>query len=657
MKDFFYQRRSKQKLELPLKEGAPLPTGKNHSQEAELYRNMYSLLRMMCNNAPDLIWAKDLDGRYLFANQAMCDVLLQARDTDEPIGKTDLYFAARERDEHPTDPTWHTFGEVCVDSDQVVLASRQAGRFDEFGNVRGQFLQLNVHKVPFFDDSGELIGTVGCGRDVTKEKEMETALRQCEDSCRLIAENTDDVIWTMDLATERCTYVSPSIEKLRGYTVEEVLEQTLDEMLTPESAQLARDLLQQGMQAFLAGDMSYRVNRSEFYQPCKDGTIIPVEVVTTLVTDDAGQVSTILGVSRNITERRQAEAALRQSEQRYRSLIEQSAEAILLVDIEEKLIVEVNPACCQLLGFECSELQGQSLWKCSLDDAETIKKSQCCSLSSAGHHEPLACAYRHKSGKLIYVEQTGSIVELAGKKLFLASLRDVTAEHKRQQKISQELKLARDLQKATLREFPPAPGVTVRTIHEAVGAVSGDIYLLEWVVPGKRFRGYIADVIGHDIAAALVTSAMSVLLHEAAEMQVSLTEQLSWVHRRTLKSFPDDFFVAVAAFEVDLDTQLLRYATAGINQFWHARAGEVQRVIAPSLFLSVTETPDLCAGKIALQPGDLFYFPTDGLTELMKPEETSCFADFEQGVRWLESLAVSPLRLDDATAICIRIEA
>ena len=634
-----------------------MPTGKNHSQEAELYRNMYSLLRMMCNNAPDLIWAKDLDGRYLFANQAMCDVLLKARDTDEPIGKKDLYFAARERAEQPEDPDWHTFGEICLDSDQVVLASRQAGRFDEFGNVRGKFLWLDVHKVPFFDASGELIGTVGCGRDVTREKEMEEALRQCEDSCRLIAENTDDVIWTMDLATERCTYVSPSIEKLRGYTVEEVLQQTLDDMLTPESALLARDLLQQAMQAFLAGDMSYRVNRSEFYQTCKDGSIIPVEIVTTLVSDETGRVTTVLGVSRNISERRQAETALRQSEQRYRSLIEQSAEAILVVDIEEKLIVEINPACCQLLGFERSELQGQSLWKCSLDDAETIKKSQCCSLSPAGHHEPRDCVYRHKSGSLIYVEQTGNIIELAGKKLFLASLRDVTAEHKRQQKISQELKLARDLQKATLRDFPPAPGVTVQTIYEAVGAVSGDIYLLEWIVPGKVFRGYIADVIGHDIAAALVTSAMSVLLHEAAEMQVSLTEQLSWIHSRTLKSFPEEFFVAVVAFEVDLDARLLRYATAGINQFWRTRAGEVQRITAPSLFLSVTETPDLCAGEISLQRGDLLYFPTDGLTDLMKPEETNCFAEFEQGVQWLESLAVSPLRRDDATAVCIRIEA
>jgi PAS domain S-box-containing protein len=635
--------------------GYALSSEKKLSQEAEIYRNMYSLLRMMCNNAPDLIWAKDLAGRYLFANRAICDVLLQARDTDEPIGKTDLFFAARERDEHPENPEWHTFGEVCVDSDQVVLDSRKPGQFEEFGNVRGEFLRLDVHKAPFFDASGELIGTVGCGRDVTKEKELEKALQQCEDSCRLIAENTDDVIWTMDLATERCTYVSSSIEKLRGYTVEEVLQQTLDEMLTPESARYARNLLQHGVKAFAAGDNSHRVSRSEFAQTCKDGTVVPVEIVTTLLSDGTGRATTLLGVSRNISERKLAEAALRQSEERYRAILEQSPEAILLVDTAEYTIVEINPACCQLLGFERGELLGQSLWKCSMNDADTIELAQPCRLSPAGNNAPLACVYRHKTGVLIYVEQTGSIVELAGRKLFIASLRDVTAEHKRQQKINQELKLARDLQKATLREFPSAPGVMVQTIYEPVETISGDVYLLEWVVPGRIFRGYIADVIGHDIAAALVTSAMSVLLHEAAEMQVSLTEQLDWIHRRTLKSFPDDFFVAAIAFEVDLAANLLKYATAGINQFWHVRQGEVQRITAPSLFLSVTETADLCAGEIALQSGDLLYFPTDGLTDLMTSEQTSCFADFAQGVQWLESLAASPLRRDDATAICIRI--
>jgi len=91
----------------------------------------------MCDNAPDLIWAKDLENRYTFCNRAMCQILLNAVDTEEPIGKTDMFFANREREAHPDNPHWHTFGEICRDSDSVVVASRTPRRFEEHGRVRG----------------------------------------------------------------------------------------------------------------------------------------------------------------------------------------------------------------------------------------------------------------------------------------------------------------------------------------------------------------------------------------------------------------------------------------------------------------------------------------------------------------------------------------
>jgi signal transduction histidine kinase len=136
------------------------------------------MLRLMCDNVPDLLWAKDLNKRYLFVNQAICDKLLCARDTMEPIGKDDMYFTSRERSMHPDDSEWHTFGEICRDSDSIVMESGEAGRFDEFGNVQGDFLFLDVYKAPFRDETGQLIGTVGCGRVVTDERRMAEALRE-----------------------------------------------------------------------------------------------------------------------------------------------------------------------------------------------------------------------------------------------------------------------------------------------------------------------------------------------------------------------------------------------------------------------------------------------------------------------------------------------
>jgi len=179
-----------------------------------------NLLRLMCDNVPDMIWAKDIDRNYLFANKAICEKLLNARNTDEPLGRNDLFFALRERASHPEDPDWHTFGEICLDSDGIVLESRKAERFDEYGNVRGKFLFLDVHKAPFFDDAGNLIGTVGCARDVTWERGIEETLRRSETRFKTIFNNTDISIWEEDFSEAKAALdrlVASGIGDLRAH--------------------------------------------------------------------------------------------------------------------------------------------------------------------------------------------------------------------------------------------------------------------------------------------------------------------------------------------------------------------------------------------------------------------------------------------------------
>lgn len=148
------------------------------AEATEHSKRLANLLRLMCDNEPDLIWAKDLQGRYLFANKAICDQLLIAADTDEPAGKTDMFFAQRQRALHPQDRDWHTFGELCQDSDAITLERGQPSVFEEYGNVKGKMLYLEVWKAPFVNELGEVIGTVGCGRDITKRKLIEDELDQ-----------------------------------------------------------------------------------------------------------------------------------------------------------------------------------------------------------------------------------------------------------------------------------------------------------------------------------------------------------------------------------------------------------------------------------------------------------------------------------------------
>ena len=121
---------------------------KNLRESEEKHHRIFSLFRLMSDTMPDMLWAKDRDKRFIFANKAMCQILLNAHDTSEPLGKTDMFFATRERESHPDDPTWHTFGELCVDSDAITLKEMKEMQFDEYGNVKGKFLYLDVHKAP-----------------------------------------------------------------------------------------------------------------------------------------------------------------------------------------------------------------------------------------------------------------------------------------------------------------------------------------------------------------------------------------------------------------------------------------------------------------------------------------------------------------------------
>jgi PAS domain S-box-containing protein len=139
------------------------------------------------------------------------------------------------------------------------------------------------------------------------------SLRERDAQYRLISDNSADVIWVLDLDTNRLSYVSPSVYKLRGYTPEEVMNQSLEDVMMPESLEYVITYLPGRIAGFLAGDESERVRITEICQPRKDGSVVETEVVTTLIPDGKGKVVEILGVSRDITERKETELRIKQA--------------------------------------------------------------------------------------------------------------------------------------------------------------------------------------------------------------------------------------------------------------------------------------------------------------------------------------------------------
>lgn len=155
---------------------------------------------------------------------------------------------------------------------------------------------------------GDLVYCVA--RDVTRRVETGIELKESKDIYKFITENMSDVVWMMDPATMQFTYLSPSVERLRGYTVEEVMKQSIEEVVTPESSVRIVEALREGMESYFATGKFYE-KTVRIEQPVKGGGSVWTEAVSGLLKDADGNLR-ILGVTRNITENLKMENELKQ---------------------------------------------------------------------------------------------------------------------------------------------------------------------------------------------------------------------------------------------------------------------------------------------------------------------------------------------------------
>lgn len=163
---------------------------------------------------------------------------------------------------------------------------------------------------PFQAQDYDVLSDVGSMVAIGLERQRDReALRQSEARHRLLTDHASDVIWTMDLAGN-ITYVSPSVQRQRGYTAEEVMRQHLTEALTPDSAEVVWNQMLQARAAVEAGE-AYPEFVADLEQPHKNGGTVWSEVKTAGIYNEAGDFIGVVGVARDLTERRKAELQMR----------------------------------------------------------------------------------------------------------------------------------------------------------------------------------------------------------------------------------------------------------------------------------------------------------------------------------------------------------
>jgi len=196
--------------------------------------------------------------------------------------------------------------------------------------------------------------------EVSERNHVEKSLRESEMRYRLLADNVRDVIWTRDMNL-RLTYISPSVMEQQGYTAEEAMVRTPEETWTPDSLELVGKVLTEELEVEKQEKKNlWRSLTLEVEVKCKDGSTIWTEAKMSFLRDQKGHPTGIIGVTRDISERKHAEEALRESEEKYRTVLEANPDPVVVYDIEGK-VTYFNPAFTRVFGWTLAERLGNKM--------------------------------------------------------------------------------------------------------------------------------------------------------------------------------------------------------------------------------------------------------------------------------------------------------
>lgn len=310
------------------------------SQGLPLAKVLDELTRHVEELHPDMrcsILLLDNDGKHLRhgAAPSLPDAYNQAIDgveIGEGVGScgTAAYRGARVIVEDiQQDPLWAPYRELARMADVQSCWSQPFK--SRTGQVLGTFAIYHQRpSVPSEEEISLIEDYASLAKIAVERARTEEALRQSDERYRLIADNSSDVIWLMELPGKTFTYISPSIEKLRGWTPEEVMRQPIEAVMTAESLAKANAALNASLANIARGDPASRFSTMEVEQPCKDGRIITTEIVTTILLDAQGKPEKILGITRDISERKRADRELETYRLHLENMVEERTVDLLL---------------------------------------------------------------------------------------------------------------------------------------------------------------------------------------------------------------------------------------------------------------------------------------------------------------------------------------
>ena len=304
----------------------------------EALRESEERLRAFIENAPDAIYINDLTGTLLDGNRQAEELIGYSRE--EIIGKN--------------------FVEAGLLPEEYLPASLagleknirgEASGPDEFELITkdGSRVFVEIRTFPIARKGN--VEVLGIARDITERKRAEEALKQSEERYRRFIEDIDDAYVLVDIQEGNALFTNARCAELLGYTVEEIIGQPLDKFVPPEAMQEVAEQFAM----VLEGEAPVTQYETEVID--KQGIRIPVEV-STKITEHEGRIASG-AIIRDITERKRAEEALRESEERYRTILEDIEDGYYEVDIAGNFTFFNDPM-CGIIGYSRDEMIGMN---------------------------------------------------------------------------------------------------------------------------------------------------------------------------------------------------------------------------------------------------------------------------------------------------------
>ena len=265
-------------------------------------------------------------------------------------------------------------------------------------------------------------------RKTVRRKDEET-LRRSEEKYRNILENIEEGYYEEDLAGT-LTFFNNSMCRIYGYSREELMGMNYRQFTDKETA---KKLFQIFNEIYKTGNTSKSYS---FELIRKDEAKRYIEASASIKKDLLDKPIGFIGIIRDVTSRKQAEEALGKSEEKYRTLLDNVSDAILLANDEGNLL-EVNKKAEELLGYTRQELLGVNI--ANIHPPEELEKSinGFKKINQNGLGTVNDTVVLRKDGKTVFVDISGSVIEYSGKKVLQGIFRDITERKRMEEALRQ----------------------------------------------------------------------------------------------------------------------------------------------------------------------------------------------------------------------------